>query len=119
MSAAEPAGWCESLYRAKASELILYGRALGLSHGEAEDVVQETFVALMRRSAAAGVAGALLPADLPQSGVELSPQLVAAPDARAGIRALVRALARAKARTSAPPCGVWPRCRRTSARSSC
>jgi RNA polymerase sigma-70 factor (ECF subfamily) len=36
------------LYRAKASELILYGRALGLSHGEAEDVVQETFVALMK-----------------------------------------------------------------------
>ncbi len=49
MNVAEPAGWCESLYRAKASELILYGRALGLSHGEAEDVVQETFVALMRR----------------------------------------------------------------------
>jgi RNA polymerase sigma-70 factor (ECF subfamily) len=42
-------GWCETLYRAKASELILYGRALGLSHGEAEDVVQETFLALMRR----------------------------------------------------------------------
>lgn len=43
------AGWCEGLYLAKAAELILYGRALGLSHGEAEDVVQETFVALMRR----------------------------------------------------------------------
>jgi RNA polymerase sigma-70 factor (ECF subfamily) len=41
--------WCEALYHAKASELILYGRALGLSHGEAEDVVQETFLALMRR----------------------------------------------------------------------
>jgi len=41
-------GWCESLYRAKAGELILYGRALGLSHSEAEDVVQETFLALMR-----------------------------------------------------------------------
>ena len=26
----------------------MYGRALGLSHGEAEDVVQETFVALLR-----------------------------------------------------------------------
>ena len=42
-------GWCEALYRAKAPELILYGRALGLSHGEAEDVLQETFLALMRR----------------------------------------------------------------------
>jgi RNA polymerase sigma-70 factor, ECF subfamily len=50
VNAAEPAGWCENLYRAKASELILYGRALGLSHGEAEDVLQETFVALMQRA---------------------------------------------------------------------
>ena len=40
--------WCEALYEAKAAELILYGRALGLGHGEAEDVVQETFLALMR-----------------------------------------------------------------------
>lgn len=29
--------------------LILYGRALGLSHGEAEDVLQETFIALMQK----------------------------------------------------------------------
>ena len=49
MNAAEPAGWCERLYRAKAPQLVLYGRALGLSHGEAEDVLQETFLALMRR----------------------------------------------------------------------
>jgi RNA polymerase sigma-70 factor (ECF subfamily) len=41
--------WCEALYETKAAELVLYGRALGLSHGEAEDVVQETFVALMQR----------------------------------------------------------------------
>src|SRR5258706_8388216 len=41
-------GWCESLYEGKARELILYGRALGLSHGEAEDVLQETFIALLR-----------------------------------------------------------------------
>jgi RNA polymerase sigma-70 factor (ECF subfamily) len=40
--------WCEALYEAKAPGLVLYGRALGLSHGEAEDVVQETFLALMR-----------------------------------------------------------------------
>jgi RNA polymerase sigma-70 factor (ECF subfamily) len=40
--------WCATLYDAKAAELILYGRALGLSHGEAEDVLQETFVALTR-----------------------------------------------------------------------
>jgi RNA polymerase sigma-70 factor, ECF subfamily len=50
VSFAEPAGWCEELYRAKASELILYGRALGLSHAESEDVVQETFCALMARA---------------------------------------------------------------------
>ncbi len=43
-------GWCERLYRAKATELILYGRVLGLSHSEAEDVLHETFVRLMQRS---------------------------------------------------------------------
>jgi RNA polymerase sigma-70 factor (ECF subfamily) len=41
--------WCERLYEQKAAELLLYGRALGLSHGEAEDVLHETFVALMHR----------------------------------------------------------------------
>ena len=46
----EPPAWCERLYRAKAAELILYGRALGLGHGEAEDVVQETFLALLQRA---------------------------------------------------------------------
>ena len=40
--------WREALYDAKAAELILYGRALGLSHGEAEDVLQETFMALLQ-----------------------------------------------------------------------
>lgn len=49
MNVLKPAGWCESLYAAKAAQLLLYGRALGLSHAEAEDVLQETFVALMRR----------------------------------------------------------------------
>jgi len=44
--------WCERLYQAKAAELILYGRALGLSHAEAEDVVQETFLALLQRETA-------------------------------------------------------------------
>ena len=42
--------WCEAVYDAKAAELILYGRALGLSHGESEDVLQETFVTLMSLS---------------------------------------------------------------------
>ncbi len=41
--------WCEELYAAKAAGLILYGRALGLSHGEAEDVLQETFLAMMQK----------------------------------------------------------------------
>lgn len=52
MNAGDQNGWCEAVYHAKASELILYGRALGLSHCEAEDVLQETFLALMRRPAA-------------------------------------------------------------------
>jgi RNA polymerase sigma-70 factor (ECF subfamily) len=41
--------WFESFYEAKAAALILYGRALGLSHSEAEDVLQETFLALMQK----------------------------------------------------------------------
>ena len=45
-------GWCEILYQDKAAELVLYGRALGLSHSEAEDVLQETFLALMQRAEA-------------------------------------------------------------------
>ena len=44
--------WCESLYEAQAAGLILYGRALGLSHSEAEDVLQETFVALLNLTGA-------------------------------------------------------------------
>ncbi len=44
----ETNGWCEALYHAKASGLVLYGRALGLSHSEAEDVVQETFLSLLQ-----------------------------------------------------------------------
>ena len=52
VSGQNEANWCERLYEAKASELILYGRALGLSHGEAEDVLQETFVALLQRAGA-------------------------------------------------------------------
>ncbi len=43
--------WCQSLYEGKAAQLVLYGRALGLSHTEAEDVVQETFVALLEMDA--------------------------------------------------------------------
>jgi RNA polymerase sigma-70 factor, ECF subfamily len=40
--------WCESLYEQRAAQILLYGRSLGLSHSEAEDVLQETFVALMQ-----------------------------------------------------------------------
>jgi RNA polymerase sigma-70 factor (ECF subfamily) len=47
----KPSAWCEALYEAKAAELVLYGRALGLSHGEAEDVLHDTFVALKQRAA--------------------------------------------------------------------
>lgn len=48
MSLGKSIGWCQRLYEAKAPELILYGRALGLSHAEAEDVLHETFLALMQ-----------------------------------------------------------------------
>lgn len=42
--------WCQRLYETKAAEIILYGRALSLSHNEAEDVLQETFLVLMQRA---------------------------------------------------------------------
>jgi RNA polymerase sigma-70 factor, ECF subfamily len=44
--------WCQSVYETSAPQILLYGRALGLSHCEAEDVLQETFVALMRKDEA-------------------------------------------------------------------
>src|SRR5580693_642439 len=44
----DSAHWCGRLFAEQAAQLILYGRALGLSHGEAEDVVQETFLALLQ-----------------------------------------------------------------------
>jgi RNA polymerase sigma-70 factor, ECF subfamily len=40
--------WRVRLFQERASGLLLYGRALGLSHGEAEDLLQETFLALLR-----------------------------------------------------------------------
>lgn len=40
--------WRQRLYDEKAAELLLYGRALGLGESEAEDVLQETFVALLK-----------------------------------------------------------------------
>lgn len=40
-------GWCATLYEASAARLILYGRTLGLSHAEAEDVLHEVFTALL------------------------------------------------------------------------
>lgn len=40
-------GWCEALYEAHAPRLLLYGRALGLSHSEAEDVLHEVFRELL------------------------------------------------------------------------
>ena len=48
MNGNEHSNWFEKFYEAKAAGLILYGRALGLGHGEAEDVLQETFLALMQ-----------------------------------------------------------------------
>ena len=48
MNGDEHSDWFEKFYEAKSTGLILYGRALGLSHGEAEDVLQETFLALMQ-----------------------------------------------------------------------
>lgn len=50
MNNSEANHWCKVLYESKAAGLLLYGRALGLSHSEAEDVLQETFVGLLNLS---------------------------------------------------------------------
>lgn len=47
VNSSEQNHWCKALYESKAAGLVLYGRALGLSHSEAEDVLQETFLALL------------------------------------------------------------------------
>ena len=41
--------WCQNLYETSAPQILLYGRALGLGHSESEDVLQETFIALMQK----------------------------------------------------------------------
>jgi RNA polymerase sigma-70 factor (ECF subfamily) len=43
--------WRIRLYQSRGAGLLLYGRALGLSHAESEDVLQDTFLALLRLSA--------------------------------------------------------------------
>jgi RNA polymerase sigma-70 factor (ECF subfamily) len=43
--------WREALYEAEAARLLLYGRALGLSHWEAEDVLQDLFLSLAGQQA--------------------------------------------------------------------
>ncbi len=40
--------WCEAWYDRLAANLLLYGRSLGLAHSEAEDVLQDTFAALLK-----------------------------------------------------------------------
>ncbi len=40
--------WAEELFEAQAAGLILYGRALGLGHSEAEDAVQDVFTVLLQ-----------------------------------------------------------------------
>ena len=42
--------WCRCLFEEMAPKLVLYGRALGLSHGEGEDVVQDLFIQLLKKS---------------------------------------------------------------------
>jgi RNA polymerase sigma-70 factor, ECF subfamily len=40
--------WCVAWYDRLAANLLLYGRSLGLTHSEAEDVLQDTFAALLK-----------------------------------------------------------------------
>ena len=48
MKANSEQDWRLRLYESHATKLILYGRALGLDHTEAEDVLHDTFVALFK-----------------------------------------------------------------------
>ena len=98
--------WRENLYTRKAAELILYGRALGLSHGEAEDVLQETFLALLQKPEPPVTAGTLLRAQLPEPRAELPALPVAAADAGTG----VAAAGLKKARRKIPPERAAMRC---------
>ncbi len=41
-------GAAAALYQAQATKLLLYGRALGLTHAEAEDVLHEVFAGLIK-----------------------------------------------------------------------
>lgn len=41
--ATSPTHWAAPLYDRCAAELVLYGRALGLSHAESEDILHDTF----------------------------------------------------------------------------
>ena len=49
---ADNQSWCAALYESGAAGLILYGRALGLSHSESEDVVHEVFTELIQKTEA-------------------------------------------------------------------
>jgi RNA polymerase sigma-70 factor (ECF subfamily) len=40
--------WIIRLYEEESARLLLYGKALGLSEPEAEDILQETFIALIK-----------------------------------------------------------------------
>lgn len=44
--------WCGRLYEERGAALLLYARSLGLTQGEAEDVLQETFQALLQMASA-------------------------------------------------------------------
>jgi len=110
--------WCECLYEEKAAQLVLYGRALGLSHSEAEDVLQETFMALLQqgnglksRSIIACAASATGPSITgAASGGRLARELES--------KQWVRARRRWKPPRNGRQCAAWRNCRATHARSS-
>jgi RNA polymerase sigma-70 factor (ECF subfamily) len=40
--------WCRGLYDSMSAALVLYGHSLGLTHAESEDVLHDTFAALLQ-----------------------------------------------------------------------
>jgi len=112
----EHSDWFEKLYDAKAAGLILYGRALGLRSGEAEDVLQETFLALMQKTQPPRELEHYCVRSFPESRVELPPFTLAPVHAGNWRRSTGLTPRPRKTRRSAMPCAGLRNCRWINAR---
>jgi len=72
-----------------APQILLYGRALGLGHSEAEDVLQETFLALMQKDEEPEEPRHYCLRSFRNKALNFPPRPLAAADPRAGSPLLV------------------------------